>query len=342
MGILGRKVYVLVDYLFLGKKGITLRLNIRAGKGSKRKGGIRMRGQANKKEPIRKRAYDGKKQTGKKKRIWWMILWIMSIAILFTGGGAYLLSEKLEVTFYHLYSAKMTGSANVRLAILADMHNREFGSGNGELVRQIQALQPDLILVAGDMVNSHEENLDIILNLCSQLTKIAPVYYSPGNHEDYLMYEKAVPLEQLLMDQGVHVLVNRAETITMQNTVFSIGGLTTSEEGYEEYGAEFMEEYEKGQGFKLLISHYPSLYYEKLADKEVDLGVCGHYHGGQIRLPLLGGLYHGDTGFFPKYNGGMYKLPYSTLLVSRGMGGQDEGVEKVTEAIIDINGRPET
>lgn len=303
-----------------------------------------MKRQKSKEKRIRRRVGDSTGGAGRKKRLGQTALWIILIAIFFITGGVYLLSENLEVTFYHLYSAKMTGSANVRMVVLSDMHNREFGPGNEELVKQIQTLQPDIILVAGDMVNSDEENLDIILNLCSQLVEIAPVYYSPGNHEDYLMYEKEVPLEQLLMDKGVHVLVNRAETVTIHNTIFSIGGLTTSVEGYEEYGAEFLEDYENSGGFKLLISHYPSLYYEKLADKEIDLGVCGHYHGGQIRIPLIGGLYHGDTGFFPKYNGGMYHLPHSTVFVSRGMGGHSRfpRVNNRPElAVIDINGRPE-
>ena len=59
----------------------------------------------------------------------------------------------------------------------------------------------------------------------------------------------------------------------------------------------------------------------------MDLGICGHYHGGQFRLPVVGGLYHGDTGLFPKYSGGMYRLPNSTI---------------PELAVIDINGRQET
>ncbi len=269
---------------------------------------------------------------------------LLAVAVLALGGW-YLFSEKLEVTFHHLYSPKVVGGENIRVVVLSDLHNREFGPGNAELVERIAALKPDLIAIAGDMVNADDGNLDVILSLCGRLLEIAPVYYSPGNHESNLMYEKGSPIEGQLLDLGVHVLVNRAEEVTVNRTPLLIGGLTTSTEGYEEYGASFFEEYEKSGAFKLLIAHYPSLYYEALADGAVDLGICGHYHGGQFRLPVVGGLYHGDTGFFPKYSGGMYQLPNGTIFVSRGMGGHN-GLPRVNNrpelAVIDINGRQET
>ena len=288
-----------------------------------------------------------KKQIRKKKqRRWlrWLIGCVLCIAAILLVSAPFLLSDELELTFYHLYSPKITGAENTRVVVLSDLHNREFGPENIELVEQIALLKPDLIAVAGDMVNADEETLDVILNLCRQLVEIAPVYYSPGNHESNLLYEKGSPLEELLLEEGVHVMVNRAEEITIHKNKFIIGSLTTSVEGYEEYGAAFIEEYEKSNAFKLLIAHYPSLYYEVLAEKEIDLGICGHYHGGQIRLPFVGGLYHGDVGFFPKYNSGMYRLPHSTIFVSRGMGNHSL-IPRINNrpelAVIDINGRQE-
>ena len=275
----------------------------------------------------------GESPAVKPKRRGWAFLCGLLVIALLAFGGYHLFSNELEVTFYHLYSPKIAGGENVRVAVLSDLHNREFGPGNGELVERIGALKPDLIAIAGDMVNADDGNLDVILTLCSKLTEIAPVYYSPGNHESNLMYEKESPIERMLLEQGVHVLVNRAEEVTIHRTPLLIGGLTTSTEGYEEYGAEFFDGYEKSTAFKLLIAHYPSLYYEYLADRHVDLGVCGHYHGGQFRLPVVGGVYHGDTGFFPKYSGGMYRLANSTIFVSRGMGGHN-GLPR-------INNRPE-
>lgn len=267
---------------------------------------------------------------------------VLIVVLVFCGR--YLLSDEMETNFYHLYSSKVKGTQNTRVVVLADLHNREFGSGNKNLVDQIKALSPDLIAIAGDMVNADDDNLGIILSLCEKLAEIAPVYYSPGNHESHLLYEKNIPLEEKLNEKGVHVLVNRAESVEIHKTHFLVGGLTTAPEGYLEYGEEFIKEYEKSDEFKLLISHYPGLYYEALADTEIDLGICGHYHGGVVRIPGIGGLYHGDTGFLPKYSGGMYDLSSGTIFVSRGLGGHS-GFPRVNNrpelAVIDINTRKE-
>ena len=280
-----------------------------------------------------------RRRRGRRVRI---VFWLVLTAVILVLGGRRLLSEELEVSFYHLYSPKIVGAESVRAVVLSDLHNREFGPGNRELTRQITALEPDLILIAGDMVNADDENLDIVLNLCRALVEIAPVYYSPGNHESNLMYEQDSPLESLLTECGVHFLVTWSEETVVGKTPFLIGGLNTSPEGFSEYGAAFMEEYQQSAAFKLLISHYPSLYYNALADAEIDLAVCGHFHGGQVRLPVLGGLYHVDTGFFPQYSGGMYQLSRAAVFVSRGMGGHSPfpRVNNRPElAVIDINGR---
>lgn len=239
-------------------------------------------------------------RTKGKRRIF---LWGLLVIALLACGGRWLLSDQLETTFYHVYSPKVTEGENIRVVVLSDLHNGEFGPGNADLLEQIRALGTDVIAVAGDMVNSDEDNLDIILTLCKGLVEIAPVYYSPGNHESNLMYEKGSPIESLLLELGVHVLVNRAEEVTIHRAPLLIGGLTTSTEGYEEYGAQFFDEYEKS------------------------------------------GMYHGDTGLFPRYSGGMYSLPHSTLFVSRGMGGHSR-LPRVNNrpelAVIDINGRQDT
>lgn len=281
------------------------------------------------------------KRPGRRQR---RILYAVLAAVLLLLCGWRLASEELEVTFHHLYSPKIAGGEHIRIAVLSDLHDREFGPDNEELVRQIAVLEPDLIAVAGDMVNARNGKPNVILSLCGRLVEIAPVYYCPGNHESNLMYEQGSPIESQLLDLGVHVLVNRAEEAVINRTPLLIGGIPTSPEDYAAYGAEFFQKYEKSGAFKLLIAHYPSLYEGVLAERAVDLGICGHYHGGQVRLPLLGGLYHGDTGLFPRYSGGLYHLTNGTIFVSRGMGGHN-GLPRINNrpelAVIDVNGRQE-
>ena len=102
--------------------------------------------------------------SNRKRRRWSFLFQFLTVAVLILGGR-YLLSDELEVTFYHLYSPKIRGSENTRLVVLSDLHNHEFGKGNSDLTEQIDALMPDLIVIAGDMVNSDDDNLDILMNL---------------------------------------------------------------------------------------------------------------------------------------------------------------------------------
>ena len=99
---------------------------------------------------------------------------------------------------------------------------------------------------------------------------------------------------------------------------------------------------EEDDSFKLLITHFPDMYYEILADEKIDLGICGHFHGGQIQIPVLGGLYSVDYGLFPKYCNGLYELKNGTIYVSRGLG-NSRNIPRINNrpelAVLDINGR---
>ena len=104
-------------------------------------------------------------QAARPRRLGRILLCGLLAAAVLALGGWYLFSEKLEVTFHHLYSPKVVGGENIRVVVLSDLHNREFGPGNAELVERIAALKPDLIAIAGDMVNADDGNLDVILSL---------------------------------------------------------------------------------------------------------------------------------------------------------------------------------
>lgn len=93
---------------------------------------------------------------------------------------------------------------------------------------------------------------------------------------------------------------------------------------------------------KILIAHFPDLFYEKLADVNVDLAVAGHYHGGQVQLPLVGGVYSVDNGLFPQYCNGMFSLTNGHLFVTRGLGNSHRSPRinnRPEIAVIDINAR---
>lgn len=251
-------------------------------------------------------------------------------------------SEKLQTTFFHLYSEKITNTQTIRLVVLSDLHNAEFGEDNSELIEKVQKLSPDLILLAGDMVDKNSDNTEIVLSLCAQLKEIAPVYYGLGNHEGTMMYVNGNRIDSDLRAEGIKVLINDSENVTVKGTTLSIGSVATGLADFDEYSAPFVEQFEQKDTLKILIAHFPDLFYEKLADVNVDLAVAGHYHGGQVQLPLVGGVYSVDNGLFPQYCNGMFSLTNGHLFVTRGLGNSHRSPRinnRPEIAVIDINAR---
>ncbi len=230
--------------------------------------------------------------------------------------------DTFETTFYRMTSDKI--QEPVRAVLLADLHNNEFGRANHDLVKEIERLEPDVILMAGDMVNGDDPNITIVTDLCGKLLETAPVYYIFGNNEGTLEYAgngPQVALDTALWEKGVTVLYNNSISTEIKGNPFEIMGVTSGTDDYEEVAGSAVSDFEKKDGFKVLLTHFPALYYDCLADVDFDLGVAGHFHGGQIRLPDGRGLYHIDEGFFPRYCYGEFSLTHGTLIVSRGLGG---------------------
>ena len=279
----------------------------------------------------------------------WVLLTIVLLIALAAGWTAYAwkakawpFSEQLQTSFFHLYSEKVNTAQTIRLVVLSDLHNSEFGAYNSELVDKVRRLSPDVILIAGDMVNKNDPNTDVAVTLCAQLQQIAPVYYGIGNHEGNMIYTSGIRIDDLLREQGVTVLINESVDTTVKGMEMSIGSVSTSVLDYDQYSAPFVEAFEQKTDFKLLIAHCPDLFYEKMADVNVDLAVAGHFHGGQVQVPLLGGLYAIGQGFFPKYCNGMFTLTNGHLFVTRGLGNSHEfpRINNRPEiAVIDVNSR---
>ena len=117
------------------------------------------------------------------------------------------------------------------------------------------------------------------------------------------------------------MLFNRAEIIQVNTNDIYIGGLINEPYNYVEYGGKrFMDEYVRSEAFKLLLVHYPEYFMGELEDMPVDLALCGHAHGGIVRIPYLGGVYATDQGFFPPLSEGRHEINDSVVIISRGLG----------------------
>lgn len=253
---------------------------------------------------------------------------LLVIAVVVLAGKLYYdtLTDMsyFDTTFYIIDDEKIDNQ--MRIILLSDLHLNEFGENNIDLVNHIADLKPDIIAIAGDMMNETNPDDSVVITLCRQLVEIAPVYYAYGNHEGYVIrVAQTSDLNERLLNLGVHVMHNDYETITVNGNVIDIGCLDAGiDYFYESYVTRFWNRYKKAENYHLLIVHYPNYFMEGAPlqyGEDVDLALCGHLHGGQIVIPGIGGLYHPSTGFFPELASGVNYVGTAKVVVSRGLGG---------------------
>ena len=291
------------------------------------------------------------KETEKKKRAIQRVLlrvltFLLVLAVIIgaavTFYGLYTQTH-YRTSFYHETSEKVSG--DIRIAVISDIHNREYGENNEVLISDLQALKPELILFLGDMVIRDEDDYRPMLNLVAALTEIAPCYGVLGNHESERIYygnDRALP--EKFENAGLKLLRNSCEVIRIGEDTVQLIGVEGTAYGFEEYGGrEFMEKTDvDSSALCILMAHIPILFEPQLSGYDFDLGIAGHVHGGIIVLPFIGGLYTEEEGFFPEFTSGRYILDkQQTLILSGGLGDSKPFPPRINNmpelVVIDIN-----
>ena len=251
------------------------------------------------------------------------ILLILALACgaVMTGYALYYRTH-YKIRFYQETSKKV--SSNIRIAVISDIHNREYGENNEKMISDLHALKPDLILFLGDMVIRDDDDYQPALDLVAALNKIAPCYGVLGNHESERIYygnDKALP--EKFENAGLKLLRNSREVVQIGADSVQLIGVEGTAYGFEEYGGrDFMEKADiDPSSYCVLMTHIPILFEPQLSGYDFDLGIAGHAHGGIAVLPFVGGLYTAEEGFFPKFTAGKYILNnQQTLIISAGLG----------------------
>lgn len=209
---------------------------------------------------------------------------------------------------------------------ISDLHNKEFGSKQSKILGKIEKINPDIIVITGDLIDSNNTNIDVAMDLIDGIINIAPIYYVSGNHEAWSgSYND---LKSKLENSGVVVLDNKkTEFFNDRDSIDIIGLADTSfiESDWLEYGGNSETKNllnklaEDSTNFKILLSHRPELF-DIYSNSNVNLVFSGHAHGGQFRLPFIGGLIAPDQGFFPKLTEGIHTSNNTSMIISRGLG----------------------
>ena len=222
-----------------------------------------------------------------------------------------------------------------KIAHVSDLHSAVFGRKNEKLLSLIRAAKPDIIAITGDLIDSRHTDIDSALAFVEAAAEIAPIYYVTGNHESRLDFDE---IEPRLIAAGARVLRNEAEDIGRGGERIRLAGIDdpsfirTGGTAEERAAAELEQLGDGGGTFTVLLAHRPELV-EVYAEYGAGLVLSGHAHGGQVRLPLLGGLYAPGQGLLPEYDSGLYSLGETQMVVSRGLGN--------SVAPLRVNNRPE-
>lgn len=225
-------------------------------------------------------------------------------------------NKHLETTHY-TYAAEQLGAdlEGYRIVQISDLHNAKFGKNNQKLVGRIRECEPDMIVLTGDLVDSNHTNVDRAVQFVDEIVKICPVYYVTGNHEYWLEKSEYDELMDGLIGAGVVILDDQVVEISMGDAKFRLVGLDDKSLADGTLEALLSDEKE----FTVVLAHEPQ-YLVRYASIGVDLVLSGHAHGGQLRLPFVGGIVAPDQGFLPKYTAGEYYMNGTEMIVSRGLG----------------------
>lgn len=245
-------------------------------------------------------------------------------------------NTKVDKTINSAISKKNAGNDKgvwTKFVVIADLHNQQYGRNNEELIRKIDEISPDFIIVAGDtMIAKPGHELDVSLKFIEKISQKYKIYYGMGNHEYRLkiypqqypgMYEK---FYEFINAHNVTLLENESDIITLKNRKLKITGLEIERNYYKRLvNVKMDKEYithlvgEKSDEYTILIAHNPE-YFKAYSDWGADLVLAGHIHGGMVRLPFLGGAVSPKIRLFPKYDAGLFERAGSKMIVSRGLG----------------------
>ncbi|QUW22664.1 metallophosphoesterase [Sporosarcina sp. Marseille-Q4063] len=252
-----------------------------------------------------------------------LLLAVIVIGIL--GFIIYKGNTTVGTTNYTLSSKRLPASFDgYKIVQLSDLHDAVFGEKHADIVNEVVKIAPDAIYITGDFIDRNRYDLEQSLLLVEAIKDVAPIYYVTGNHE--ISINDVDRIKSSLQELGVHVLTDEREILSSpEGEKILIGGIEDplSSLGDEQVTVErAVEKAFDGvpqEMFKILLSHRPE-HFDVYVRNGIDVTFSGHAHGGQVRIPGIGGLISPGQGIFPKLTSGIHEKDGSQLVVSRGIG----------------------
>ena len=207
---------------------------------------------------------------------------------------------------------------NFKIVQISDLHDAQLGENHKNLITKVRKTNPDVIVFTGDLIDSRRYNLAQSIEALTQLASIAPTYYVIGNHE--------VATNELDL---IYTQVEQAGAIPLKNSraMLEKNGEEIALLGIEDplTGSSVVNSIQLAKGqltddiYTILLSHRPETF-DDYVKENIDFVLAGHAHGGQIRVPFIGGIVAPTQGFMPKYTKGLYIEEETTMFISGGIG----------------------
>lgn len=246
------------------------------------------------------------------------------LVLLLVAGWLLWDNRRLDVTGYEVAAPSLPASGEgLRIVQVSDLHAADFGTFQQRVLAATEAAQPNLIVLTGDLIDYRTADLTRVLDLVSELQSIAPTYFVLGNHE--ADSRLLVALLTGLDERGVVVLRDEAVTVQIAGTSLRIVGLddprvrTTVGLEARDPATVLAKIAPPSETTTILLAHRPELL-EGYTGAGVDLVLSGHAHGGQARVPWVGGLYAPHQGWLPELSEGVHVRGDTTMVISRGLG----------------------
>lgn len=228
-------------------------------------------------------------------------------------------------------------SCSLRIVQLSDIHMIRSTKQDESIYRKVLNLNPDVIALTGDLVDSNkygnEEYQRMTIQFCKRLCSIAPVYYVYGNHEIMLLDDpENNPFKLGLEAVGVTILNNKMTDVEKNGVHYNLLGVQdpatlykNPKYAYKEHKtASILEDLFSeidNENINILLAHRPELFNVYTQDFDIDVTLTGHAHGGQFRIPFSGiGVYAPNQGFLPRYTSGIHMNNGNAMIISRGIG----------------------
>ena len=260
-------------------------------------------------------------KNGKKKYLAVILAILLLVLVLWTIWG----NVTVGVTHYSITSNQLPDSFDgFKIAVVSDLHKARFGSDNSQITRKIEEEHPDIIAITGDLVDSNRTDTETAIALVHKLMQIAPCYYVTGNHEAWLGKQFS-ELEEMLFAENVQILHDEVIQLEKNGQTIQLAGLDDPDFTERDTAVQQsmlqtkLNQMNLSDEYCILLSHRPETFVAYV-EENIDLVLSGHAHGGQFRLPFIGGIVAPNQGLFPKYDAGKYTRNNTTMIVSRGIG----------------------